>query len=86
MARLRRDKELSAALRVTEAERMGFRRAIVPVGGSGGTPRTDVPGAAGDARRRGSTGRTPTVASASGGIEVVEVDDVAAAVQAALMD
>jgi DNA repair protein RadA/Sms len=75
--------------RVSEAERMGFRRAIVPAGGPAGTPLDDAPGDdrdSGGARRRGSTGRTPKVASASGGIEVVEVDDVAAAVQAALLD
>jgi len=76
--------------RVTEAERMGFRRAIVPAGGVAGTP---LDGASaqdrgpGSARRRGSTGRTLKVASeGGGGIEVVEVDDVAAAVQAALLD
>jgi DNA repair protein RadA/Sms len=76
--------------RVTEAERMGFRRAIVPAGGPAGSPLDGVPGDdadSGGARRRGSTGRTPkVVASASGGIEVVEVDNVAAAVQAALLD
>jgi DNA repair protein RadA/Sms len=48
--------------RVTEAERMGFRRAIVPATTSGGA------------------------ASDRDGIKVVEVADVAAAVQAALMD
>ena len=74
--------------RITEAERMGFRRAIVP------TERRRVlldgvqgeDGDAADSRRRGSTGRARTVTSASGGIEVVEVEDVAAAVQAALLD
>jgi DNA repair protein RadA/Sms len=78
--------------RVAEAERMGFRRAIVPAGGSAGAIRDAADeaaghsGAAGGARRRGSTGRTLKVAPDGGGIEVVEVDDVAAAVQAALLD
>jgi DNA repair protein RadA/Sms len=75
--------------RITEAERMGFRRAIVPAGGAAGTLLDGVPGDDGDsrgARRRGGTGRTPKVASTSGGIEVIEVDDVAAGVQAALLD
>ena len=74
--------------RVTEAERMGFRRAIVPVGAAG----TLLDGIQGDeadsraARRRGSTGPARKATSASGGIEIVEVEDVAAAVQAALLD
>lgn len=75
--------------RITEAERMGFRRAIVPAGGMAGTLLDGVQGDDGDSRggrRRGSTGRTLKVASTSGGIEVIEVDDVAAGVQAALLD
>src|SRR5215472_2768335 len=66
--------------RITEAERMGFRKAIVPVGGADkGILLGEKP-----ASRRGSTGRTLKVASDHGGIEVVEVDNVSAAVQAAL--
>jgi DNA repair protein RadA/Sms len=75
--------------RITEAERMGFRRAIVPAGGSAETLRDGVHGEDGDAagsRRRGGTGRIVKATPASGGIEVVEVEDVAAAVQAALLD
>ncbi len=109
--------------RVTEAERMGFRRAIVPAGsaignnsatghhsttgnngstGNNGASRTAAqPGTTADsggtspggkkggttgASRRGGTGRTLKAASASGGIEVIEVADLQAAVQAALLD
>jgi DNA repair protein RadA/Sms len=81
--------------RVTEAERMGFRRAIVPAGsaavdraaGAKAAPgKAGKEGPPGAASRRGSTGRTLKVASGSGGIEVVEVEDLQAAVQAALLD
>jgi DNA repair protein RadA/Sms len=75
--------------RITEAERMGFRRAIVPAGGAAGTLLDGVPEDDKDSRggrRRNSTGRTLKGASPSGGIEVIEVDDVAAGVQAALLD
>jgi DNA repair protein RadA/Sms len=77
--------------RVTEAERMGFRRAIVPVGGAGGDKnsvlgKAGTEGSPGAASRRGGTGRTLKVASAGGGIEIVEVEDIQAAVQAALLD
>jgi hypothetical protein len=71
--------------RVTEAERMGFRRAIVPAGAPAGD-RKPAPGKPAPASRKGSTGRTLKVASGSGRIEVVEVDDLGAAVQAALLD
>jgi hypothetical protein len=68
---------------------MGFRRAIVPAGASGSasplTGASDEPAKAGTSTRLGGAGR-PAKPTASGGIEVVEVDNVAAAVQAALMD
>jgi DNA repair protein RadA/Sms len=78
--------------RVTEAERMGFRRAIVPAAGGSPSERKAAPGKAAteapaaSASRRSSTGRTLKVASGGGGIEVVEVEDLHAAVQAALLD
>src|SRR5258705_8002040 len=68
--------------RVSEAERMGFRRAIVPASGAAGDKQSAPgkaapPGKAGPeaASRQGSTGRTLKVAGTSGGIEVVEVED-----------
>jgi DNA repair protein RadA/Sms len=76
--------------RVTEAERMGFRRAIVPAGASGSASplagAADRPGKAGTAAPKGSAGHTAMPTGSGGGIEVVEVENVAAAVQAALMD
>jgi hypothetical protein len=80
---------------------MGFRRAIVPVGSvvvdraagdraagdrKAAPGKAGKEGAPGTASHRGSTGRTLKVASDSGGIEVVEVEDLQAAVQAALLD
>jgi DNA repair protein RadA/Sms len=72
--------------RIMEAGRMGFRRAIVPVGSgpekdrAGGTAQDGTSGPAG---RRAGSGKGAKVPE---GIEVIEVDNVAAAVQAALMD
>jgi DNA repair protein RadA/Sms len=76
--------------RLTEAERMGFRRAIVPAGASGSASplggTAERPGEAAATTRKGGAGRAAKPAASGDGIEVVEVDDVAAAVRAALMD
>jgi DNA repair protein RadA/Sms len=76
--------------RVTEAERMGFRRAIVPAGASGpASPLDDAADGSAKARpatRKGTAGRAAKPASGGSGMEVIAVDNVAAAVQAALMD
>jgi DNA repair protein RadA/Sms len=68
--------------RVTEAERMGFRRAIVPAGSHGVPSVTDSE----TSRRGGNASPTRPPSADSNGIEVVEVDNVAIAMQAALMD
>ncbi|HEX4833313.1 MAG TPA: DNA repair protein RadA [Trebonia sp.] len=65
--------------RVTEAGRMGFRRAIVPAGASGEAP-------AGGGKGKGKRGGSARDTAGEDGMEVIEVDNVAAAVQAALMD
>jgi hypothetical protein len=60
---------------------MGFRRAIVPAGASG-----EAPAGGGKGKGKGKRGGSARDTAGEDGMEVIEVDNVAAAVQAALMD